>query len=74
MKVIQQGSTGETVKVLQQTLKELGYYSGSIDGQAGPLTVQAIKAIQTDWNAADGVTLIDGSFGPQSWSRLLEVV
>lgn len=73
MKVIQSGSTGETVKILQKILKELGYYAGDIDGSAGPQTVKAIKAIQKDWNKKDKTVTIDGSFGPQSWSKILQI-
>ena len=74
MKVIEENETGETVKILQQVLAELGYYNGNIDGQAGPITIKAIKAIQTDWHNTDNSVAIDGSFGPQSWSKLLEVM
>ena len=44
--VISSGSQGAAVKKLQARLKELGYYTGSIDGSAGSATVKAIKAFQ----------------------------
>ena len=40
------GSQGERVRKLQQRLKELGYYSGEVDGQFGPGTREAVVAFQ----------------------------
>lgn len=72
MEVIAKGSKGETVKVLQKILKDMGYYTDDIDGKAGGHTVKAIKAIQTDWHKKDSSILIDGSFGPQCWTKMME--
>lgn len=66
--VIQQGSTGETVKILQQTLTDLKFYTGDIDGEAGTYTVNAIKTAQSAWGLFP-----DGIFGLQSWSKLLNL-
>lgn len=44
--VIASGSSGSMVKRLQERLKALGYYTGSIDGACGSGTVRAIKAFQ----------------------------
>ncbi len=35
-----------TVREIQSTLKSLGYYSGAVDGIAGPKTAGAIRAYQ----------------------------
>lgn len=43
---LQTGSTGKNVSVLQEALKELGYYAGSADGNYGANTVSAVKAFQ----------------------------
>lgn len=49
------GSSGTAVKNLQQALKNLGYYTGSVDGQYGAGTAGAVKAFQRDANLyADG--------------------
>ncbi len=40
------GSKGDSVKQLQQRLKELGYYDSSCDGNYGTVTVNAVKAFQ----------------------------
>ncbi len=40
------GSQGEKVWQLQERLKELGYYSGEVDGQFGPGTREAVIAFQ----------------------------
>ena len=43
---ISSGSMGEAVTKLQKRLKELGYYSGAVDGTAGSGTMNAVKAFQ----------------------------
>ena len=40
------GSQGEKVWQLQERLKELGYYTGEVDGQFGPGTREAVVAFQ----------------------------
>jgi len=42
------GSRGDEVKEVQTKLKELGYYSGKIDGVFGILTKNAVTAFQKD--------------------------
>lgn len=60
------GSTGETVSRLQATLKLLGFYQGSVDGDYSQLTEQAVIAFQTATDlTADGIT------GPATWGKLL---
>ncbi len=43
---LRSGDSGSGVKVLQQRLIELGYYSGTVDGKFGDGTVKALKAFQ----------------------------
>lgn len=69
--VIKSGSKGDIVRALQAELKVLGYYTDNIDGSAGPNTVKAIKAIQTDWNKIDATIEVDGYFGPKCWNKML---
>lgn len=45
-KALQYGSKGDSVKRLQQRLKELGYLSGKVDGIYGNATVKAVKAFE----------------------------
>lgn len=53
---LKSGSEGAAVKQLQTKLKELGYYTGSVDGKYGAGTVSAVKAFQAANNlTADGV-------------------
>ena len=53
---LRKGSKGGEVKSLQQKLKELGYYSGSVDSDYGTGTVTAVKAFQkANGLKADGV-------------------
>lgn len=52
------GDKGDEVKTLQQRLAELGYYDGSIDGQFGSGTYNAVKFFQ----ARNSLT-VDGKAG-----------
>lgn len=58
-------NTSGGVSSLQTKLKYLGYYSGSIDGSAGPQTVEAIKSFQQK----EGLT-VDGNAGPATLEKL----
>ena len=50
------GSRGEEVRKIQKKLKELGFYSGSVDGIYGTATKQAITAFQKSCGiTADGI-------------------
>jgi len=53
------GCKGTDVAELQQKLKSLGYYNGTIDGDFGPVTDAAVRAYQ----ASVGI-YIDGVVGP----------
>ena len=65
--VIRSGYKGDICKGLQEIMQHYGWYAGEIDGSCGPLTVAGIKNLQT----ALGVDA-DGSFGPKSWTALLD--
>ena len=62
---IRENASGETVKSVQTKLKALGFYSGSITGNAGPKTIAAIKAFQSK----NGLTA-DGIAGPQTIAKI----
>ena len=54
--ILQKSSIGIEVKQLQQRLKDLGYYSGDVDGQYGTGTQTAVTAFQAQHGLkADGV-------------------
>ncbi len=56
---------GFDVYFLQERLKTLGYYNGALDGQFGPVTEAAVKALQTAAKiSADGVV------GPKTYYYL----
>ena len=44
--LLRNGSAGERVTAAQQRLQELGYYTGAIDGQFGPGTMDAVQRFQ----------------------------
>lgn len=51
-----QGSTGQTVRTIQDKLKRWGYYSGEVDGIFGSGTRKAVVAFQKkNGLAADGI-------------------
>lgn len=62
---LRHGSSGTAVSALQQALKSLGYYSGSVDGQFGTGTKAAVIAFQS----ANGLTA-DGVAGSRTLNRL----
>ncbi len=52
-------------KQVQQKLKDLGYYTGSIDGVIGPISIAAIKKFQKD----NGL-VVDGIVGTKTAAKL----
>lgn len=62
------GDEGIDVAVLQQKLKQLNYYSGSIDGIYGPGTVESVRKFQR----ANGLK-VDGIFGRSSFELMPEL-
>ena len=61
-----EGEEGKSVKNLQYTLYELGYYDGSIDGKYGQTTSDAVRAFQIQNN----LTPVDGIAGSKTLSKL----
>ncbi len=59
------GSTGSSVKQVQTLLKQLGFYSGSIDGNFGSGTYKAVVAFQRKY----GLT-VDGIVGSATLKKL----
>lgn len=62
---LKQGSTGSTVKKVQQKLKNWGYYKGSVDGIFGKGTKEAVKYFQRK----NGLK-VDGIVGNQTLKAL----
>lgn len=71
---IRRGSHGNGVRLLQEILKSSGYppYDpGPVDGDFGPLTEAAVRAVQGDYVDFDGNPLVvDGICGPKTWRAL----
>ena len=63
---MREGEEGSSVKNLQYTLYELGYYDGAIDGKYGQTTADAVRAFQIQNN----VTPVDGVAGSKTLSKL----
>lgn len=62
--LLEQGSEGDAVRVLQTALVELGWEI-DIDGDFGPATDEAVREFQ-DENDLD----VDGVVGPNTWVAL----
>lgn len=62
---LKQGSRGETVKKMQQKLKNWGYYTGKVDGIYGQQTLNAVKYFQRKNKLA-----VDGIAGPKTLSAM----
>lgn len=58
----------ETIKILQQKLKELGFYKGLITGELGPSTEEGIRAFQREENLEE-----TGTLTPSTWEKLFEL-
>lgn len=67
---IQNGSTGDAVKVLQTELKYMGYYDGDIDGSFGSMTETALKSFQTNISKVYGNFGVDGICGRKTWTKI----
>nr|MDD6335124.1 spore cortex-lytic enzyme [bacterium] len=63
--LLRRGSTGEQVRQLQTKLKDLGYYTGSIDGIFGSKTDAAVRAYQRKMGL-----VVDGIVGPATAGSL----
>jgi peptidoglycan hydrolase-like protein with peptidoglycan-binding domain len=64
-RVLQLGDVGDDVADLQARLAEIGYYTGPIDGDFGPLTEDAVLRFQQDYGLQ-----VDGVAGNQTFAAL----
>ena len=58
--MLQQGSSGSSVSAVQRRLKELGFYSGSSDGEFGEGTRAAVIRFQRA-NGLEETGIVDAS-------------
>jgi len=63
--VLRKGSSGASVKTLQQKLNALGGYGLAVDGQFGDKTDTAVRVYQ----AGAGIG-VDGVVGDKTWNKL----
>lgn len=65
---VRRGDHGENVETVQGLLRARSHPEVTIDGDYGPTTERAVRAVQA-WG---GVT-VDGTVGPRTWAVLLRV-
>lgn len=63
---------GDDVAQVQQVLKELGYYTGGVDGLFGPLTDQAVKGYQVDYGVYGAQDAQYGIVDEKTWLSLFD--
>lgn len=63
--VLRRGSKGDSVVILQERLKELGYEITAVDGYFGAETERAVTAFQKDVGLK-----VDGVVGARTWEAL----
>ena len=66
-RLLVRGSEGEDVKILQERLREISYYLGTIHGVFDIKTDDAVRAFQSDYF---GIREADGKVGELTWSKL----
>lgn len=64
--ILRQGMQGPAIAHLQERLRALGFFKGSVDGIFGAATQTAVKAAQQSFKLAP-----DGIVGSATWSALL---
>jgi len=67
--LVRNGSRGNYVLVLQDSLNNLGYRTGGLDGLFGPATTNSVRAYQTYKRLA-----ADGIVGCNTWNALMSDV
>lgn len=66
---LREGSRGDSVRMLQENLTMLDFYSGSITGSYGRLTKEAVRQFQKENDlSADGVA------GPRTFKKLTQLL
>jgi lysozyme len=66
-RLLVRGSEGEDVKILQERLREISYYLGTIHGLFDIKTDEAVRAFQSDYF---GLREADGKVGEITWNKL----
>jgi peptidoglycan hydrolase-like protein with peptidoglycan-binding domain len=67
--LVQRGSKGELVELLQMRLKVSGHYHGAIGGHFGQFTYAAVRNFQRDLGLMQ-----DGDVGENTWYALSKIV
>ncbi|QGG47925.1 peptidoglycan-binding protein [Heliorestis convoluta] len=66
---LKRGDRGNDVVEVQMRLTNLGFYTGRVDGDFGPMTHRAVENFQREHNL-----IVDGVVGPQTTRKLNELL
>ncbi|KAB2952306.1 SH3 domain-containing protein [Heliorestis acidaminivorans] len=66
---LKRGDRGDDVVEVQMRLSKLGFYSGRVDGDFGPMTHRAVESFQREHRL-----VVDGVVGPQTTRKLNELL
>lgn len=70
---LMKGSKGDRVVELQTMLAELGYHTGSIDGDYGGGTEKSVKAFQEAYKEKAGLS-VNGEVDEATWNAIVEAL
>lgn len=65
--VLKQGNSGDSVKILQEKLKILGFYNAIITGEFGAATTEGVKAFQSSIGL-DPTGIVDNN----TWEKIIQ--
>ena len=66
---LKNGDVNTLVGLAQKILKSLGFYKGDVDNSFGPLTDKAVRSFQKKYSLK-----VDGFVGPNTWSKIFDVI
>lgn len=73
METLKKGSTGNQVTIFETLMKELGYYTGSIDTEFGSKCVAAVNELMKDYPECGTNGEPDNVCGSKCWNKIFSL-